>query len=94
MAVSFHRRESGDLGLELKNESLELGGEGADAAMVVCLWVETTIFQCLGRLWKPCATETLWRVESVGLDLQEFDRGSKQSLTWTCRSSKEGANSH
>jgi hypothetical protein len=25
---------------------------GAAAAMVVCLWVETTIFQHLGRLWK------------------------------------------
>jgi len=28
--------------------------------MVVCLRVETTIFQLLGRLWKPRATETLW----------------------------------
>ena len=29
---------------------------------------------------------------SVGLDLQEFNRGGEQSLTWTCRSSTEVAN--
>ncbi len=35
-------------------------GVGEDAVtMVVCLRVETTIFQLLGRLWKPRATETL-----------------------------------
>ena len=35
-------------------------GVRAAAAIVVCLRVETTIFQHLGRLWKPRATETLW----------------------------------
>jgi len=33
-------------------------------------------------------------MESVGLDLQEFDGGGEQSLTWTCRSSTEAANIH
>jgi len=35
-------------------------GVGTAAAMVACLREETTIFQHLGRLWKPRATETLW----------------------------------
>jgi hypothetical protein len=63
-------------------------GVRAAAAIVVCLRVETTIFQHLGRLWKPRATETLWgawlgfagirrRRRRIGtdLDLQEFDGG-------------------
>jgi hypothetical protein len=33
-------------------------------------------------------------MESVGLDLQEFDGGGKQSLTWNWRSLTEAANSH
>jgi hypothetical protein len=37
-----------------------LAGVRAAAAMLVCLQVETTIVQHLGRLWKPRATETLW----------------------------------
>jgi hypothetical protein len=32
---------------------------------------------------------------SVGLDLQEFDGGGEQSLTWTCRNlTTEAANMH
>ena len=72
---------------------------GEDAvAMVVCLWVETTIFQRLGRLWKPRATETLWgalawfagiqwRRQQLGTDLDRiFDDGSGEwSLSWFAR---------
>ena len=68
-------------------------GVGEDAVtMVVCLRVETTIFQLLGRLWKPCATETLWgalawfagirrRKWRIGTDLdKEFEGGSGETV--------------
>jgi hypothetical protein len=60
--------------------------------MVVCLRVETTIFQLLGRLWKSHATETLlgalaWfagirrRKRQIGTDLnKEFDGGSGETV--------------
>ena len=68
-------------------------GVGEDAVtMVVCLRVETTIFQLLGRLWKPRATETLlgalawfagirrWK-RRIGTDLdKEFDGGSGETV--------------
>ena len=66
---------------------------GEDAVdMLVCLRVETTIVQLLGRLWKPRATETLWgelawfagiqqRKGRTGTDLdKEFDGGSGKAV--------------
>ncbi len=90
---------------------------GGAAAMAVCLQVETTILQCLERLWEPCATKTLWgailgdrtkvcwlrlagiqrRRRQIGtdLDLQEFDSGAMNRLTWICRNSTaEATNRH
>ena len=80
-------------------------GVGAAAAMVVCLRVETTIFQRLGRLWKPRATETLWGAlawicrnltEAANSHCLGFARIRQR---WrisnaTCRNSTEAANSH
>ncbi len=70
-----------------------LAAVGEDAvAMVVCLRLETTIFQLLGRLWKPRATETLWGAlawfagiqrwkRRIGTNLdKEFDGGSGETV--------------
>ncbi len=68
--------ESGDLVLELKMRAWSSAGVGTTVAMVVCLWVETPIFQRLGRLWKPRATETLWGA------LAWICRNSTEAANW------------
>ncbi len=79
------RRESGDLGLELKNESLELGrSRGSCCHGCLSLGRNNYLSEFVEAMETSCNRDSLG---SVGLDLQEFDRGGKQSLAWTCRNS-------
>ncbi len=84
------QRESGNLGFELKNESLELG-RSRGFCFHGCLSLgRNNYFLAFGE-----AMETLWNRDSLGsvvLDLQESDEGGKLALT--CRSLTEAANSH
>ncbi len=84
------RHESGDLVLELKNESLELGRSRVYCCHGCLSSGRNNYLSAFGEAMETsCNRDSLG---SVGLDLQEFDEGGKLALI--CRSSTEAANSH